>query len=144
MTIKNNDWIKSGVGVRFGYPGWISPQLKVIQDINDQRQLPRQKRTFGSGIGVLIDGTWFDSAWILPIAGAVRSCFNCKNLKTWDHPVTRDDAGDSGWDCGDRNNHELTPEEEAVADAATNEEFYAAVVAKRCPKFSIYDWNAHP
>ena len=28
-----------------------------------------------------------------------KSCANCKHLSSWDYPATREDPGDSGWEC---------------------------------------------
>ena len=49
-----------------------------------------------------------------------KSCFTCKNLKTWSYPGTLEDPPDEGWECGLLFNEHYISDE--VADACKSEE----------------------
>ena len=67
-----------------------------------------------------------------------KSCFTCKNLKTWDILATLEDPKDSGWECRLLFNEHYISDE--VADACKSEEELAIAVAKDCPLYA-YDAN---
>ena len=67
-----------------------------------------------------------------------KSCFTCKNLKTWDYPGTLEDPKDSGWECRLLFNEHYISDE--VADACKSEEELAIAVARDCPLYA-YDAN---
>lgn len=68
----------------------------------------------------------------------IKSCLNCKHLKTWDYPATREDPGDSGFEC----TQEL--EDLDLCDESTqSDEECAQVYAKDCPGYEFFSWEQH-
>lgn len=68
-----------------------------------------------------------------------KSCSNCKHLAIWDYPATREDPGDSGWECKheksvfwDDFTWDYTPKEtDAIMEG----------IAAQCPVYEYFDWQ---
>lgn len=72
---------------------------------------------------------------------AIKSCFNCKHLKSWHDSGDRETPPDSGWECGHPNYDHLCEYYEEPAEEMTDEQF-AAYCAHDCEGYEFHDWEA--
>ena len=70
-----------------------------------------------------------------------KSCFTCKNLKTWDYPGTLEDPPDEGWDCGIKDYEPTELIDEALDEI--DEDIDAVRLAKNCQRYEFFDWDAY-